>query len=83
MTAYKMTVAASLGAELDEHLGYEKHDPVGRGSGNSRNGTTTKRLNERRKKGSSIMLTLYGFGSTVQVCRDQSELNMRTPTITL
>ena len=36
-----------------------------------------------RNKGSSIMLTLYGFGSTVQACRDQSELNMRTPTITL
>jgi transposase-like protein len=40
----KMTVEAALGAELDEHLGYEKHDPTGRGSGNSRNGTTRKRL---------------------------------------
>lgn len=40
----KMTVEAALGAELDEHLGYEKHDPAGRGSGNSRNGTTKKRL---------------------------------------
>ena len=35
---------AALGAELDEHLGYDKHDPAGRGSGNSRNGTTSKRL---------------------------------------
>lgn len=40
----KMTVEAALGAELDEHLGYEKHDPAGRGSGNSRNGTSPKRL---------------------------------------
>ena len=40
----KMTVEAALGAELDDHLGYDKHDPVGRGSGNSRNGTTPKRL---------------------------------------
>jgi putative transposase len=40
----KMTVEAALGAELDEHLGYDKHDPAGRGSGNSRNGTTPKRL---------------------------------------
>lgn len=40
----KMTVEAALGAELDEHLGYEKHDPTGRGSGNSRNGTTKKRV---------------------------------------
>ena len=40
----KMTVEAALGAELDDHLGYHKHDPAGRGSGNSRNGTTSKRL---------------------------------------
>jgi putative transposase len=40
----KMTVEAALGAELDEHLGYDKYDPAGRGSGNSRNGTTPKRL---------------------------------------
>lgn len=39
-----MTVEAALGAELDEHLGYDKHDPAGRGSGNSRNGSTPKRL---------------------------------------
>lgn len=40
----KMTVEAALGAELDDHLGYDKHDPSGRGSGNSRNGTSSKRL---------------------------------------
>jgi transposase-like protein len=27
---------------LTEHLGYEKGDPAGRGSGNSRNGSTSK-----------------------------------------
>ena len=27
---------------MSEHLGYDKHDPVGRGSGNSRNGTRSK-----------------------------------------
>ncbi|MER6363317.1 IS256 family transposase [Kitasatospora sp. NPDC001527] len=32
----------ALEAEMTEHLGYEKHDPAGRGSGNSRNGTSTK-----------------------------------------
>lgn len=31
-------------AELTHHLGYEKHDPVGYKSGNSRNGKTTKTL---------------------------------------
>jgi transposase-like protein len=32
----------ALGEELTEHLGYERGDPAGRGSGNSRNGTTPK-----------------------------------------
>ncbi|WRO21960.1 transposase [Metallumcola ferriviriculae] len=29
-------------AEMDEHLGYEKHSPSGNGSGNSRNGYSQK-----------------------------------------
>ena len=33
-----------LQTELTEHLGYEKGDPAGRGSPNSRNGTTPKTL---------------------------------------
>jgi putative transposase len=33
-----------LGAELTAHLGYEKHDPAGYRSGNSRNGTSKKRV---------------------------------------
>ena len=32
----------ALGAELSEHLGYEKGDPAGRGTGNSRNGYSDK-----------------------------------------
>jgi putative transposase len=40
----KMTVEAALGAELDDHLGYTKHSVAGRGSGNSRNGSSTKTL---------------------------------------
>jgi len=31
-----------LEAEMEEHLGYAKHAPAGRGSGNSRNGSTPK-----------------------------------------
>lgn len=34
----------ALDAELAEHLGYEKGDPAGRGSGNNRNGRTAKRV---------------------------------------
>jgi putative transposase len=33
-----------LDAELDNHLGYKKHDPEGYGSGNSRNGHYAKKL---------------------------------------
>lgn len=33
-----------LAAELGDHLGYDKDDPAGRGSGNSRNGSTPKTL---------------------------------------
>ena len=40
----KMTVEAALGAEMEDHLGYAKHDVKGRGSGNSRNGISRKRL---------------------------------------
>lgn len=40
----KAVLERALGGELTEHLGYEKHDPAGRGSGNSRNGTTAKTL---------------------------------------
>src|SRR3984885_12071567 len=34
----------ALAEEMTGHLGYDKHDPAGRGSGNSRNGTTAKTL---------------------------------------
>ena len=40
----KALIERALGAELSEHLGYEKGDPTGRGSGNSRNGTSPKTI---------------------------------------
>jgi putative transposase len=40
----KAVLERALGAELTEHLGYERHDPAGYGSGNSRNGATGKTL---------------------------------------
>ena len=40
----KALIERALGAELTEHLGYEKGDPAGRGKGNSRNGTSPKTL---------------------------------------
>ena len=38
----KAVLERALGEELTHHLGYEKHDPAGRGSGNARNGSTGK-----------------------------------------
>ena len=34
----KMVIEGALEGELDDHLGYGKHDPAGRDGGNSRNG---------------------------------------------
>jgi putative transposase len=38
----KAVLERGLRAELEQHLGYGKHDPAGKGSGNSRNGSTPK-----------------------------------------
>ena len=38
----KSLIEKALQAELDQHLGYAKHDRSGRGSGNSRNGSSSK-----------------------------------------
>ncbi len=40
----KALVERALNAELTHHLGYDKNDPEGRGSGNSRNGRSRKTL---------------------------------------
>src|SRR5437868_3222133 len=56
----KAVLERALAEEMSEHLGYEKHDPAGRGSGNSRNGVTGKRL-----------LTEIG-GIDLEVPRDRS-----------
>lgn len=38
----KTVIETALDEELADHLGYGKHDPAGRGSGNSRNGKRAK-----------------------------------------
>ena len=40
----KVMVESALEGEMDDHLGYGKHDPAGRNGGNSRNGTRSKTL---------------------------------------
>src|ERR1700712_2940437 len=46
-----------LSTELSEHLGYEKGDPAGRGSSNSRNGFTPKTLASGGRTGAAGGLT--------------------------
>src|SRR3546814_822521 len=36
----KRAVESAMNAEMSDHLGYERYAPEGRGSGNSRNGST-------------------------------------------
>ena len=38
----KMVVEGALEGEMDDHLGYARHDPAGRDGGNSRNGHRAK-----------------------------------------
>ena len=40
----KAVVESAVEGEMDDHLGYTKHDPAGRDGGNSRNGTRTKTM---------------------------------------
>jgi putative transposase len=40
----KVVVESALEGEMDDHVGYGKHDPAGRNGGNSRNGTRSKTL---------------------------------------
>jgi putative transposase len=40
----KALLERALSAELTEHVGYDKHDPAGYNSGNSRNGSSKKKL---------------------------------------
>ena len=40
----KELIERMLKAEMTDHLGYDKQAPEGRGSGNSRNGTSAKTI---------------------------------------
>src|SRR5215510_8866197 len=40
----KAILERAMQAEMTEHLGYAKHDPAGKNTGNSRNGNSSKTL---------------------------------------
>ncbi len=44
----KRVLESALEGEITDHLGYDKHDVAGRGSGNSRNGTREDGADRRR-----------------------------------
>ena len=57
----KALLERAMQAELTEHLGYERHDPTGNNSGNSRNGGKTKTLTLKLSR--KARRTLRGAGS--------------------
>ena len=68
----KAVLERGMDAELSDHLGYVKGDPAGRGSGNSRNGTTGKtvgteigdlRLDQPRDRNSTFASALVPKGA--------------------
>ena len=75
-----------LKAELDEHLGYEKHSKEGHNSGNSRNGTYTKKvkteslgdlvLNIPRDRNSEFTPQLIPKGSRMSEKLEESIIGM-------
>lgn len=83
---YKQGVEEMLKAELDEHLGYEKHSKEGHNSGNSRNGTYTKKvkteslgdlvLNIPRDRNSEFTPQLIPKGSRMSEKLEESIIGM-------
>ncbi|WP_205508752.1 IS256 family transposase [Longitalea arenae] len=83
---YKQGVEEMLKAELDEHLGYEKHSKDGHNSGNSRNGTYTKKvkteslgdlvLNIPRDRNSEFTPQLIPKGSRMSEKLEESIIGM-------
>jgi len=57
----KTVLESALNEEMTEHLGYEKHDPPGAGTGNIRNGTRAK-----------TVLTEHSGAVDIEVPRDRA-----------
>jgi len=47
----KRVLESALEGEITDHLGYDKHDPAGAGSGNSRNGVRAQDRDHRGRAG--------------------------------
>lgn len=47
----RQVLQSALQVELADHLGYDRYAPAGRGSGNSRNGSSPKTVRTRNRRG--------------------------------
>src|SRR3954452_9107605 len=67
----KAVLERGLDAELTDHLGYERGDPAGRGSPNSRYGTTPERagVHQKAARQRGARLGLPGWGLCRWTCR--------------
>lgn len=71
----KLTVERAMNAELDEPLGYDKHAPEGKNSGNSRNGFSSKTL--KGDFGEVEIVTPRDRNSTFEpqiICKNQTRI---------
>jgi transposase-like protein len=70
----KAVLERALAEEMTGHLGYDKHDPAGRGSGNSRNGSFEPQIvrkGQTRLEGfNDRIIALYARGMTTRDIRD-------------
>lgn len=60
----KKIMEAALDAERPEHLGYERGDPGGRGSGKSRNGAPTSWLTDSIERPMPSATTTWSISSS-------------------
>jgi putative transposase len=70
----------AMHAELTHHLGYEKHDPVGKGSGNSRNGTSRRKLKGISERPRSKLLGIATAASNRRSCPAMSAVSRGSTT---
>src|ERR1700747_530164 len=62
----KAILERALKAELADHVGFEKHDPAGHHSGNSRNGTTLRQRGVPWAKGRLAHRNAQSCGSKTE-----------------
>ena len=72
----KNVLETALDAEMTEHLGYDRHDPPGRGSGNSRNGGGPRRCSPRSARSRSTCRAIRTARSS------RRSANLRQPRLT-